>query len=433
MLPQARQHQRFLAENPELSAKERKAAAETERVLREAGIPYERIGYTVVAKVGDGGPAVFIRGDVDALPVKGQAESPRHSLEPAGNWRYHRRSDPASNPMGAAHLCGHDGHAGGLMAVTLAARKLQLEGRLPGSLVAGFQSSEEDAEKSGGRELLWSGMLQELGVEAAVAAHLVGDRPYRSATADPGLVNAMCAPFKLTVEGISGHGGYKRPGERVRELDLLAQHDPDAAWQARLADGIGVRPTLAASAFEVALWREIQARFGDQVVMNIGWSRAGDAPVYNVIPGAAEKLGGLRVLSDDPKVHQAALDLVRETASRQAIEWGCKVKELSFPPGLPPVVNDALLAAITQELLPAAGLTLGAERRTPGGDDFALYRELGIPTLYSFVGLDGAPGWKKANIHDPDWRTPEVATELVARADVAMYFAALRRLGMTAA
>lgn len=89
---------RQLHREPEVSGAERNTAAAI--VAATAATCPDRVltglGGHGVALVwgGDAGPAVMIRGELDALPI---TERPAH--------------DHGSTRPGVAHLCGHDGHA----------------------------------------------------------------------------------------------------------------------------------------------------------------------------------------------------------------------------------------------------------------------------------------------------------------------------------
>ena len=405
VLPTAEKVRRLLATHPELSGKEVAAANMVEAVLREAGIRHERDGLHVIGVVGDGGqPAIFVRGEMDALPDRG----------------------------GAAHLCGHDAHTGGAMALVLAANELHKQGWLPRPLVGVFQSSEEVAATSGARAVVASGRLRELGVGAGVASHLVGDRDFGTVAVDPGLVNAATINFDVKVIGVTGHGGYKRSRGRLNELRELEQRDGHAAQRSRWNDGIGIRPTLAASLFEQSLWEAVDAQFGDAGVVNFGRIIAGADGARNMIPGDATLEGSLRLLADDQDALEKGRELIIEQAQRAARRWNCDV-EVAILRGFPAVVNDPRLAGYASALLAEAGLRQASERRTPGADDFAYYGDpragLGVPTLYAFVGLRGAPDWLPRSLHHVEFRAPPVVTRLVAEVDAVLYLAAVRRLG----
>ena len=107
---------RDLHAHPELSwAEERTTRVVAER-LAEAGARVTRLeGTGLVAEVGDSGPIVALRADLDALPVEDTTGESWASLTP-----------------GVAHACGHDVHTAGLVGSTLALAETHARGQLPG-------------------------------------------------------------------------------------------------------------------------------------------------------------------------------------------------------------------------------------------------------------------------------------------------------------
>ena len=79
----------------------------TERIatrLEDAGLRVRRMPRSgLIAEVGESGPLVALRADLDALPVEDRTEDP---------W--------ASRVAGVAHACGHDVHAAALVGAGLA-------------------------------------------------------------------------------------------------------------------------------------------------------------------------------------------------------------------------------------------------------------------------------------------------------------------------
>src|ERR671912_570204 len=110
----------WLHQHPELSFQERETAAFVSARLRELGYaPRERVGigptgaplYGVTAVLGEDrlGPALALRADMDALPIREATGLPYSSLK-----------------VGVMHACGHDAHTAMLLG---AAAALQTEDR----------------------------------------------------------------------------------------------------------------------------------------------------------------------------------------------------------------------------------------------------------------------------------------------------------------
>jgi len=133
-----------LHRHPELSRHEDKTAAKLAARLRELGFEVTEhvggLGVVSVLKNGPG-PAVLVRTDMDALPIKEQTGLPYASTVTAKN--------AASETVPVMHACGHDAHmtswAG---AATLVAA---MKGRWQGTLVMVGQPAEEGGSRGAGR------------------------------------------------------------------------------------------------------------------------------------------------------------------------------------------------------------------------------------------------------------------------------------------
>src|SRR3546814_9196093 len=110
--------------------------------LEQAGLRVRRLPRSgLLAEVGDAGPCIALRGDLDALPVEDRTEDP---------WR--------STVPGVAHACGHDVHTAALLGAGLALAELHAQGLLPGRVRLLFQPAEE-VMPGGALELVAQGAL----------------------------------------------------------------------------------------------------------------------------------------------------------------------------------------------------------------------------------------------------------------------------------
>ena len=96
-------------QHPELSMQEFRTAQRIEEELDRLGIPHTRVGETGVLGTlrgeKEGGGAVVLRADIDALPIEETHECAYRSQNP-----------------GVMHACGHDAHAACLSAVRRSSR-----------------------------------------------------------------------------------------------------------------------------------------------------------------------------------------------------------------------------------------------------------------------------------------------------------------------
>jgi hippurate hydrolase len=134
------------------------------------------------------GPAVLLRGDMDALPVTEDTGEPFSSEHP-----------------GAMHACGHDLHVAGLVGAArlLATRR----DRIAGSVVLMFQPGEEG--EHGARLMIEEGVLDAAGerVVAAYGLHVLSSLlPTGLVVSRPGTMLAAADTVHVTVHGRGGHG-----------------------------------------------------------------------------------------------------------------------------------------------------------------------------------------------------------------------------------
>src|SRR5688500_619606 len=187
----------WLHQHPELSFQERETAAFVIARLRELGYaPRERVGigptgaplYGVTAVLGEDrpGPALALRADMDALPIREATGLPYASLKD-----------------GVMHACGHDAHTAMLLGAA-AAFKLEDRSRpLPGPVVFLFQPAEE-APPGGALGMIEAGALDDPPVGAVFGLH-VGNKDAGTFSIAGGARNAASDGLKIVVRGKGGH------------------------------------------------------------------------------------------------------------------------------------------------------------------------------------------------------------------------------------
>jgi hippurate hydrolase len=248
---------------------------------------------TAVLRGSQPGPAVLLRGDMDALPLQ----------ESAGG-------ELVSRHDGVMHACGHDLHT----AILAGAARL-LSGRresLHGDVVFMFQPGEEGHDGAG--QMIAEGVLQVAGKtpSAAYALHVTsGLLPRGVFAARPGPAMAACADFKVTVRGRGGHGSAP-----------FRANDPIPA----ACEMVTAMQTLVTRKFDIF----------DPVVVTVGYFRAGTK--NNIIPETAEFDATIRAFSS------AALERVKPVL-KAAVEGVAAAHGLDvdaeFHSLYPVTVNDA--------------------------------------------------------------------------------------------
>lgn len=300
------------------------------------------------------GPAVLLRGDMDALAI----------TEESG-------LDYASE-NGAMHACGHDLHMAGLVGAArlLAARRTQLAG----SVVFMFQPGEEGY--AGAAAMMDEGVLDAAGtrVQAAYGIHVWRGVPGEFST-KPGPLMAGGNALKVRVVGRGGHGS--RPHEAIDPVPVLAE----------IVLALQAYVTRRVSVF-------------DPIVISVTMLSASE--VRNVIPDHAELSATVRTLSA-ASIEQVRRDLPA-LASAIAEAHGC-IAESDFRVSYPITVNDDAVAEAT---LATLADVFGADRvrRLPnpmmGSEDFSFVLQR-VPGAFIFLGATPAhvrPGDAEAN-HSP--------------------------------
>ncbi|WP_078849719.1 M20 metallopeptidase family protein [Streptomyces sp. NRRL F-5126] len=224
---------------------------------------------------GDARPAVLLRADMDAVPVR----------EETGLVH-------ASRTEGVAHACGHDMHTAMLVGAArlLSARREELHG----DVVFMFQPGEEGWE--GARAMIEEGVLDAAGRRAVAAYGLhVFSNMAQDFFTRPGAMLASSSALLATVRGEGGHAS-----EPHRALD----------------------PITVAAEMVLALQTMITRRFDvfEPVVLTVGTLHAGTR--RNIVPATADFEATVRTLSDSAaeQVGQSALRLLHGIADAHGVQ-----------------------------------------------------------------------------------------------------------------
>ena len=365
---------RDLHAHPELSWAETRTTDIVAERLQAAGIAVTRIeGTGLLADIGDAGPRVALRADLDALPVDDTTGLP---------W--------ASTTPGVTHACGHDVHTTGLVGAGLALAEAHHRGHLPGQVRLLFQPAEE-VMPGGALRLMDQGALD--GVNRIFMLHCdpsldVGEVGVREGA----LTGAADA---LSVR-LTGRGGHTSRPHLTEDLTFA------------LGKLVVELPAI--------LSRRLDPRAGASVVW--GLVRAGSAP--NVIPGAGHAAGTIRML--DSVAWADVESLVRVLIDEIVAPYGVTA-EVDYKRGVPPVVNDptsaeALGGAVRRVLGPAGHVST---TQSLGGEDFGWYVER-VPGAMGRLGTR-TPGGPTYDLHQGNLTVDERSTAIAARvlAEAAMH------------
>ncbi len=186
---------RDLHAHPETAYEEARTSQLVAARLESFGVEVRRglAGTGVVGTLrgrGEGGRAIGLRADMDALPM------------PEANDFAH-----ASRHPGKMHACGHDGHTTMLLG---AARYLAETRNFAGTVRFIFQPAEEG--KAGGRRMIEEGLFQDFPVDAVYGAHNWPDLPPGTIAVRTGPIMASADQFTIAVEGRGAHAAMPHLG-----------------------------------------------------------------------------------------------------------------------------------------------------------------------------------------------------------------------------
>jgi amidohydrolase len=307
--------------------------------LGEVRVEPEISSATVLIRGAQPGPTVLLRADMDALAVT--EDTPL---------------DFAST-NGYMHACGHDLH----MAIGVGAARLVHANRhnLKGNVLMFFQSGEEG---HGGADLmiergmhLADGQLP----KAAYGIHVFSMGGSGLFATRPGALMASAGDVIVRFRGRGGHGS----------MPWLAK-DPVTP----MVQAMGAIQQLTTKSFSAF----------DQVIVNIGWIRAGATDTTNIVPEEASFGATIRTFSREhfTRIRSELEQLMNGIAAA----FGVSV-EVEFGPASKVVLNDP---AAVEQVRESVTQNFGAERFAilpdpmTGGEDFSSVLEV-IPGAFIFL------------------------------------------------
>ncbi len=368
---------RDLHAHPELSWAEVRTTNVVRSRLQAAGMKSQTFsrGTGLMCDVGDGGPLVALRADIDALAVNDLKSVPyRSTVE------------------GVCHACGHDVHTAVVLGAGLVLEQMRRAGKLPGRVRLIFQPAEESMP-SGALEIISSGALE--GVNYVFGLHCNPQLPLGQIGVRPGAITAACD--KLSVQ-LKGPGGHTARPHLTADLVYAA------------AKVITDLPAV--------LSRRIDPRAGVSLV----WGAVNAGSAANAIPETGVLLGTLRSL--DSRAWHDSPELIKELVEEITAPYGVHAV-VEQTRGVPPVVNDLHSVSLMTD---AVRGELGEEavvvaEQSMGGDDFGWYLEE-VPGCFARLGV-GCPGDESRDIHQGTFDVDERCIAVGVRTLVASALLAL--------
>jgi hippurate hydrolase len=290
------------------------------------------------------GPAVLLRGDMDALPVTERAQVSFPSVHP-----------------GLMHACGHDLHTAGLVGAAKILHAMRDE--LAGDVVFMFQPGEEST--GGAPIMIREGVLDAAGrrVVAAYGLHVTSDgQPLGVWSGRAGPLMAGCDQLRVRVIGAGGHGS--RPQNALDPIPVACE---------------------MVTALQAMVTRQFDAF--DPMVVTVG--RIAGGTKENIIPDECAFDATVRTFSATAraKVERAATRLVEGIAQAHGL-----TAEVRYQHGYPVTVNDeGEHAFVVDTVTDLFGADRYAELDHPrtGAEDFSfVLRE--VPGTFVFLSACSA-------------------------------------------
>ena len=340
-----------LHQHPELSHQEQRTAQRVAGQLQQYGCTVQAgIGGTGVVGMlsNGGGPAVLLRADMDALPVKEDTGADYASTATA--------QDADGNEVPVAHACGHDIHVSCLLGMT----KLMADhpGQWNGTLLALFQPAEETGD--GAQGMVDDGLLTRIPApDVALAQHVLRGVAGTAGTRSGPFLSAADS-IKITVYGRGGHGSM--PQNTIDPVVLAAM--------------IVVR-------LQTVVSREIAP--GQTAVLTVGSSQAGTTS--NVIPDHA--VLQLNTRSYTQQTRQRMLAAIQRIVRAECQAAGSpKDPDFETLDSYPLTDNDA---GTTRRVAAAFSAHFGDralqwDQQTASEDFSNIPRAAGIPYTYWAIG-----------------------------------------------
>lgn len=357
---------RDLHMHPELGNQEFRTTAAIKARLEEAGLaPHVLAGGTgLICDIGtwDGvRPMLALRADIDALPIPDtKLGVPYRSTVPD-----------------RAHACGHDVHTTVVLGAGLVLAELAGRGELPHPVRLVFQPAEE-VLPGGATDAIASGALD--GVGKILAVHCDPRVDAGRIGVRHGPITSACDRLEVTLGGPGGHTA--RP---------------------HLTTDLVTAAAKVATEVPALVGRRADARSG----LSVTWGRIESGHAPNVIPQRAELSGTVRCL--DLRAWRDAPDLVHGAVQEIADLYRAKC-EINYIRGVPPVVNDPLVAELLRDSMSARRGPQSVEdtEQSLGGEDFSWYLER-VPGAMARLGVR-RPGERTVrDLHQGDFDVDESA------------------------
>ncbi|MEX3815392.1 M20 aminoacylase family protein [Paraburkholderia sp. BR13439] len=375
---QLKSWRQYLHQHPETGFEEINTSDYVANILTTLGLEVHRgIGGTgLVANltVGDGGRAIGLRADMDALNIAEQAPDRAH----------------ASRSAGKMHACGHDGH----MSMILGAARLLAERRdFNGTVRFIFQPAEEHGR--GAKAMMADGLFERFPVDAIFGAHnMPGMRAGTFATR-PGGIMASEDNFVIHIKGRGTHAA--RPH-------------------------MGVDPIVIASQIVMALQTVVSRNLDPSLQAVISCTEFMADGLRNVIPSNV-------IIKGDTRSYSREVQTLLETRMREVCEGICRTLgancTFEYTHEFAPTVNPEQYVDVAVKAARNVAGTDGVDANIQPmmiSEDFGAFLQV-VPGNFIFIGNGELAGEGGTPLHNATYDFNDAILLTGAR-----YFAEIARL-----
>ena len=343
LLGEVKQWRQQIHSQPELGFKEFKTSSFIVDKLESFGIEvHQGLGGTGVVGVlkNGSGPAIGIRADIDALPIKEQNDIEHKSTH--------------ENCM---HACGHDGHTSVLLGT---AKHLSQHKNFSGTIYFIFQPAEEVL--GGAKAMIDDGLFDKFPMDAVYGLHNWPGLPVGEIAVNNGPMMASFDTFEITLTGKGTHAAMPH---------------------------LGADPIAAGAALITNIQSIVSRRISPLKSGVISVTQMNSGNTTNVIPDYAILKGTVR--SFDMDVRQSMQDMLTEMVEALPPLYGV-TGEMDYHIRYPVTTNDSQAYL---EIKDAATKVLGTDKvntdvePSMASEDFSFMSQV-VKGAYFWLGVDGS-------------------------------------------
>jgi len=361
-------YRRYLHMHPELSYQEKETSAFVKNLLDQNSIKYTdgycKHGIVAEIKGAKKGNIVYLRGDMDALPI---VEANKVSY--------------VSKNIGVMHACGHDVHTTCVLGTAIILNKIK--SKISGTYRIIFQPGEE--KLPGGASI----MIKEGAIKNANKAVILGQHVH--------------PPLSV------GKVGFY-PGEYMASADELYIEVIGKGGHAALPLGF-IDPIMVSGQVLNAL-HTIISRYSDPKVpsvLSFGKINS-NGGATNIIPDKVTIQGTFRTMDETnrARIHKIIKDVVKNTAKA----YGAKSK-VNIKVGYPTLYNNPELTmrsmSRAEDYLGKKNVVMLDKRMT--AEDFSYYSQM-MPACFYRLGVRNEKRGIVSSVHTPTFDIDEKALEV---------------------